>query len=73
MNAWGGPTSLPLWLPETHHGLLAHDATRSWEAGLTTRSLAETVEAALADERRLGLDRSRKAGLTPQEEAALLS
>lgn len=65
--------SLPFWLPETHYGLLSHDATRSREAGLTTRPLAETVEAALADERRLGLDRPRKAGLTLEEEASLLS
>lgn len=72
MNPWAGPTSLPLWLPRSHYGVVSHDATRSWEAGLQARPLADTVRAALTDERALGLDRPRKAGLTAEEEAALL-
>lgn len=73
INPWGGPTSLPLWAPETHHGLVSHDPTGARKAGLAHRPLAETAHAALADERALGLDRSRKAGLSPEEEAALLT
>ncbi|HEX4723496.1 MAG TPA: NAD-dependent epimerase/dehydratase family protein [Pseudonocardiaceae bacterium] len=70
---WGGPKSLPLWLPPTHSGLAARDAGPSLNAGLRPRPLADTVRAALETERRLGLDRERKAGLTPKEEAEVLA
>ncbi|MDR7302061.1 NAD-dependent epimerase/dehydratase family protein [Haloactinomyces albus] len=73
INPWGGPKSMPLWLPETHHGLTAHDATASLEAGLRIRPLADTVTAVLEHERTLGLDRPREAGLTPDEEAEVLA
>lgn len=72
VQPWAGPKSFPLWLPESHHGLVAHDGTRSAEAGLRVRPLAETVLAALAEERALGLERPRKAGLTANEETVLL-
>jgi 2'-hydroxyisoflavone reductase len=70
---WGGPKSLPLWLPPTHWGMSAHDATPSVAAGLRIRPLAETVADVLVTERGLGLDRDRRAGLTPAEEAAVLA
>lgn len=70
---WGGPKSLPLWLPRTHWGMSARDVDPSLAAGLRTRPLAETVTAALATERRLGLDREREAGLSPADEAAVLA
>ncbi|MDQ4104039.1 MAG: epimerase [Actinomycetota bacterium] len=73
VNPWSGPRSLPLWLPRSHYGLASHDATSAWAAGLQCRPLSETVEAALADERARGLDRPRTAGLTAEEEIALLS
>ena len=73
VNPWSGPRSLPLWLPRSHYGLVSHDATSAWAAGLQCRPLSETVEAALADERARGLDRPRTAGLTAEEEIALLS
>lgn len=73
ITPWGGPKSLPLWLPRSHYGVAAHDATSSWAAGLHLRPLPDTVEAALADERAHGLDRPRTAGLTAEEEAALLT
>lgn len=73
VNPWAGPTSLPLWLPTSHYGFVSHDATSAWDAGLQVRPLADTVNAALADERARGLDRPRKAGLTAEEEAALLT
>jgi 2'-hydroxyisoflavone reductase len=73
VRPWAGPKSLPLWLPEEMHGMLARDVRPAFQAGLRTRPLAETVTAALAYERSLGLDRDRKAGLTPVEEAKVLA
>lgn len=73
VNPWEGPKSLPCWLPRTHHGLASHDATSSRDAGLRSRPLADTVRASLAHERALGFDRPRKAGLTAEDEAALLT
>ncbi|MFD4197704.1 NAD-dependent epimerase/dehydratase family protein [Amycolatopsis thermoflava] len=72
VQPWFGPKSLPLWLPASHHGLAAHDASAAQAAGLEIRPLADTVLAALDEERARGLDRPRKAGLTPDEEAALI-
>lgn len=72
VNPWGGPRSLPLWLPPEKHGLLAHDPEPA-AAGLITRPLADTVHTALADEQARGLDRARAAGLTEDEEQALLA
>jgi hypothetical protein len=73
VNHWAGPKSLPLWLPPTHIGMASHDATPSLAAGLRVRPLAETVAGALDTERRLGLDRERKAGMTAAEEAEVLA
>jgi nucleoside-diphosphate-sugar epimerase len=72
INPWGGPKSLPLWLPVEKHGLVAHDPTAALRAGLEPRSLADTVHSALLDEHARGLDRPRAAGLTSVEEQALL-
>lgn len=72
VNPWGGPKSLPLWLPMSHVGLASHNAQPSIDAGLRLRPLAETVAAALATERELGLDRERKAGLSRAQEQAVL-
>jgi hypothetical protein len=41
-------------------------------AGLELRPLSRTTAAALAWERELGLDRERRAGLSPQRERELL-
>jgi nucleoside-diphosphate-sugar epimerase len=69
-----GPESLPLWLPAA--GFAGH-ATRSGAAargtGLRSRPLDATVRAALDWERRLGLHRPRKAGLSAAREAELLA
>lgn len=72
INAWGGPQSLPLWLPESMYGLVAHDSSPASAAGLTPRSLAETVHTALADELTRGMERPRAAGLSATEEQDLL-
>jgi nucleoside-diphosphate-sugar epimerase len=69
-----GPESLPLWLPlPDWAGFSARDDTRAVDAGLARRPPAETLAAALADERRLGLDRPRQAGLTPGRERQLVA
>jgi 2'-hydroxyisoflavone reductase len=73
VNPWGGPRSLPLWLPAEYDGMKSHDPTPSIEAGMPVRPLAEAVADALAREQELGLDRERKAGLSPAEEKEILA
>lgn len=73
VTPWSGPRSLPLWLPASHRAMCSRNAAPAMTAGLKLRSLAETVVAALEHERALGLDRERKAGLTPQEEVEVLA
>lgn len=65
---------LPLWIPDEPEdvGFSAVDGSRAVAAGLTHRPLGDTIEAALRTERRLGLDRERRAGLNPDRERALL-
>ena len=70
---WAGPDSLPLWLPrESHGGMTARGAQAVRDAGLSTRPLVDTLADALRWERELGLDRERRAGLTPATEAGLI-
>jgi len=73
VNPWSGPHSLPLWVPATLGQGGWHDPAPSIVAGLPIRPLGEAVADALARERELGLDRDRKAGLTPAEEAEALA
>ncbi len=65
---------LPLWIPDDPDdvGFSAVDASRAVSAGLAYRSLADTIEAALRTERHRGLDRDRRAGLSPARERELL-
>ncbi len=73
VEPWMGPESLPLWLPLPEYaGHATRDRRRAEAAGLTTRPLAETVHDALRWERELGLDRERRAGLSPGRERELL-
>lgn len=73
VKPWSGPRSLPLWLPQDWHGMKSHLAQPALDAGLRIRPLAETALDTLAWERELGLDRTRKAGLSPAEETELLA
>jgi nucleoside-diphosphate-sugar epimerase len=73
VNPWGGPRSLPLWLPDGYDGFKAHDPTPSLEAGMPVRPFADAVSDALERERELGLDRERKAGLSLDEEKEVLA
>jgi nucleoside-diphosphate-sugar epimerase len=73
VQGWYGPKSLPLWLPGEHLLTKTWDVQPAIDAGLRFRSVAEAAVSALAHERQLGLDRPRRAGLTPSEEAEVLS
>lgn len=73
VSPWSGPRSLPLWLPPSHLGIAARDTAPAAAAGLRTRPVADTARDAAAHERTLDPDRTRRAGLTPAEEAALLT
>ena len=73
VNVWAGPRSLPLWLESDMYGLAAHDVRGALDAGLRPRSLAESALGALDHERKLGVDRERRSGLTPAEEAEVLA
>ena len=65
---------MPLWIAdESMAGLERVDVSRAIAAGLTFRSLGDTVRDTLAWVRTLPPDRERKAGLTPQREAELLA
>jgi nucleoside-diphosphate-sugar epimerase len=70
---WAGPDSLPLWLPPNHEGFMARSNQAGRAAGLVLRPWQETLEDTLRDERARGLDRPRKAGLTTDLEARLIS
>jgi nucleoside-diphosphate-sugar epimerase len=72
VEPWMGPRSLPLWLPEEARGMAAMDTARAAAAGIQRRPLIETMADTLADEKARGLGRDRKAGLTRDDELALL-
>jgi 2'-hydroxyisoflavone reductase len=73
INPWGGPRSLPLWLPKDYAKMTGRDVSAALASGLRQRPLAETALDSLEYERGLGLDRPRKAGLTPDEEQEILT
>jgi len=73
VTPWSGRRSLPLWVRRPEEaGLLARDPSPALACGLRLRGLANTALAALDWERRLGVLRARKAGLTPEEERMVL-
>jgi 2'-hydroxyisoflavone reductase len=73
VEPWAGPRSLPLWAPGPEYaGFGSHDVAPALEAGLTIRAFETTAQTSFEWERHLGLDRSRKAGLSRDEEGELL-
>lgn len=72
VKPWSGPSSLPLWVPSEERSIMAHDTASALAAGLRARSIGDTARGALDHERALGLDRDRRAGLSPDEERAVL-
>ncbi len=74
VQPWMGPKSLPLWLPGPEYaGFMSRSVERAVTDGLVCRPLVDTLEQALLEERELGLDRVRKAGLSRTEERELLA
>jgi len=68
-----GPESLAMWLVEPgYEGWSSRSGAAAAAAGLTHRSRREFLEDTLAWERELGLDRERKAGLSPAREQELI-
>ncbi|WP_426560302.1 NAD-dependent epimerase/dehydratase family protein [Angustibacter sp. McL0619] len=69
-----GPRSIPLWIGDPEwQGFSARAGSAAVAAGLSHRPLTDLVEQSLRWERELGLDRDRRAGLTPDEERELLA
>lgn len=72
VKPWAGPRSLPLLLPAGYTGFMQRSGRRYLEAGGMLTPLAATIDHVAHDERARGLDRERRAGLTPDEELEVL-
>jgi 2'-hydroxyisoflavone reductase len=73
VEPWMGERSLPLWLPLPEYaGFSSRDGSAARSAGLVTRPLGETLADTLAWELTLEPDRSRRAGLSEEDERELL-
>lgn len=74
VQQWMGERSLPLWLSDADwRGFNALDSSRARAAGLRTRPLDQTLADTLAWELTRSPGHVRRAGLTDQDEQALLS
>jgi 2'-hydroxyisoflavone reductase len=74
VQPWMGERSLPLWLVDRDWlGFNARDSSKARRAGLTTRTLEQTLADTLTWELTRPTDRARRAGLTGDEERALLT
>ena len=69
IEAW---TEMPLWVPVGEDTLNEASSAKAVAAGLEYRPLDETVTATLAWTRKQGVNRTLRAGITPEREAALL-
>lgn len=69
---WAGPRSLPLWLPRSDLALMQRSGQAFRETGGTVRPVELTIAGVLADERRRGTARPRRAGMTARAEADVL-
>ncbi|MGW5193474.1 NAD-dependent epimerase/dehydratase family protein [Kribbella sp. NPDC004138] len=73
VDQYMGPDSLAMWLVEPgYEGWSSRSGAAAAAAGLTHRSRREFLADTLAWERELGLNRERKAGLSPAREQELI-
>jgi hypothetical protein len=73
VRPWMGDRSLPLWLPMPDFaGFSSRDNKAARAAGLSSRPLRETLADTLTWELEQGPDRARGAGLSHEDERALL-
>lgn len=71
---WAGERSLPLWLPWPEWaGMMTVDTSAAEAAGLRSRPLPQTFTDVLEWELRTGPGRPRQAGLSPADEADLIT
>jgi nucleoside-diphosphate-sugar epimerase len=74
VQPWMGERSLPLWLVDPDWlGFNARDSSKARRVGLTTRPLEQTLADTLSWELTRPTDRPRRAGLTDNDERALLA
>jgi len=74
VQPWMGERSLPLWLVDPDWlGFNARDSSKARRSGLTTRPLEQTLDDTLSWELTRPTDRPRRAGLTDNDERALLT
>jgi 2'-hydroxyisoflavone reductase len=73
VQEWMGPRSLPLWLPDSHHGMGLMDESRMLEHGMERRPLAETLRDTLQHAQESEPDREPRAGLTREDELELIA
>jgi 2'-hydroxyisoflavone reductase len=74
VQPWMGERSLPLWLVDPDWlGFNARDSSKARRVGLSTRPLEQTLADTLSWELTRATDRARRAGLTGDEERALLA
>ncbi len=72
VEPWAGDNGLPLWLPRPEYdGMLAHDPTPSFDAGLRVRPIADTTRDTLAWLRET--PDAARTGLSPEAEARVLA
>jgi 2'-hydroxyisoflavone reductase len=73
VQEWIGDRSLPRWLADPEwRGLNANDSTKARNAGLSTHPLHATLADTLAWEMSRESDRTRRAGLSDEDERDLL-
>lgn len=73
VEIWAGEHSLPLWLPMDMGGFMTRSNAAFKTAGATLTPLSETIARIVVDERARGVNRERRAGLTRDQELALLA
>lgn len=71
---WAGERSLPLWLPQPEYaGFATRSVAAARAAGLQTRPWTDSIRDTLAWELQAGPGRSRRAGLSPDDERTLIA